>query len=144
VSGYGVTRLPRWLPSWWTPARFRPQNGVSAVTRGTWSRHLMGVNQADGEIYRKHADELTRFATGLVGPSHAPDVVSEAVLRAMNSETWARAVDRRAYLIRCVYNGPPNTTAPPAGAAPVRSGSRSPNPSINQTSDQKFFPPWPG
>ena len=64
----------------------------------------MGVDEADGEIYRKHADELTRFATGLVGPSHAPDVVSDAVLRAMNSETWARAVDRRAYLIRCVYN----------------------------------------
>jgi RNA polymerase sigma factor (sigma-70 family) len=62
------------------------------------------VDQADGEIYRKHADELTRFATGLVGPTHAPDVVSEAVLRVMNSEPWLRVVDRRAYLFRCVYN----------------------------------------
>jgi RNA polymerase sigma factor (sigma-70 family) len=54
------------------------------------------VDQGDGEIYRKHADELTRFATGLVGPTHAADV--------MNSESWPRVVDRRAYLFRCVYN----------------------------------------
>jgi RNA polymerase sigma factor (sigma-70 family) len=75
-----------------------------AVTRRARGRDLKGVDQADGEIYRKHADELTRFATGLVGPSHAPDVVSEAVLRAMNSEAWPRVVERRAYLFRCVYH----------------------------------------
>ena len=43
-------------------------------------RHLMGVDVADSELYRKHADDLTRFATGLVGPDHAADVVSEAVI----------------------------------------------------------------
>jgi RNA polymerase sigma factor (sigma-70 family) len=63
------------------------------------------VDQADGEIYRKHADELTRFATGLVGPNHAADVVSEAVLQAMNAGAWPRVVDKRAYLFRCVYHG---------------------------------------
>jgi len=62
------------------------------------------VDPADGELYRKHADELTRFATGLVGPTHAPDVVSEAVLRCMSSPTWSAVVERRAYLFRSVFN----------------------------------------
>jgi RNA polymerase sigma factor (sigma-70 family) len=62
------------------------------------------VDQADGELYRKHADELTRFATGLVGPTHAADVVSEAVLRCMSSPTWPAVVERRAYLFRSVFN----------------------------------------
>jgi DNA-directed RNA polymerase specialized sigma24 family protein len=35
----------------------------------------------DKEVYRKYADDLVRFATGLVGPTDAPDVVSEATLR---------------------------------------------------------------
>ena len=58
----------------------------------------------DGGIYSKHADELTRFATGLVGPSNAADVVSEAVLRCMHSQRWAQVTEKRAYLFRCVYN----------------------------------------
>ncbi len=62
------------------------------------------MDPADGELYRKHADELTRFATGLVGPTHAADVVSEAVLRCMSSEPWAGVVEKRAYLFRSVYN----------------------------------------
>jgi RNA polymerase sigma factor (sigma-70 family) len=67
-------------------------------------RDRIGVEATDGELYRKHAEELTRFATGLVGPSHAADVVSEAVLRCMDSARWAQAVEKRAYLYRCVYN----------------------------------------
>jgi hypothetical protein len=31
------------------------------------------VSASDAEIYRKHSEELIRFATGLVGPSDAPD-----------------------------------------------------------------------
>jgi RNA polymerase sigma factor (sigma-70 family) len=64
----------------------------------------MGVDATDGELYRKHADELTRFATGLVGPSQAPDVVSEAVLKCMDSKRWPNVIEKRAYLFRCVYN----------------------------------------
>ena len=59
---------------------------------------------SDGELYAKHADELTRFATGLVGPGQASDVVSAAVLRCLASKGWARVIDKRAYLFRCVYN----------------------------------------
>ena len=67
-------------------------------------RDRRGVDPADGELYRKHADELTRFATGLVGPSHAADVVSDAVLRSLSSPTWPAVVERRAYLFRSVFN----------------------------------------
>jgi len=59
---------------------------------------------SDGEIYTKHAEELTRFATGLVGPGQASDVVSTAVLRCLASKRWSRVTDKRAYLFRCVYN----------------------------------------
>ena len=58
----------------------------------------------DGELYRKHAEGLTRFATGLVGPDHAADVVSEAVLHCLDSAGWAGVSDKRAYLYRCVYH----------------------------------------
>jgi RNA polymerase sigma factor (sigma-70 family) len=62
------------------------------------------VDASDGEFYRKHADDLTRFATGLVGPDHAPDVVSEAVIGCMTSRQWKDVADKRAYLYRSVYN----------------------------------------
>lgn len=58
----------------------------------------------DDELYRKHADELTAFATGLVGPAHAADVVAEAVLRCLSSKRWATVTNKRAYLYRSVYN----------------------------------------
>jgi RNA polymerase sigma factor (sigma-70 family) len=37
-----------------------------------------------------------------VGPSDAPDVVSEAVLQVMNAPIWQHARDRRALLFRAV------------------------------------------
>jgi RNA polymerase sigma-70 factor (ECF subfamily) len=58
----------------------------------------------DAEVYEKHAEELTRFATALVGPSDAPDVVSTAVLNALSARSWASVDNRRAYLYRCVLN----------------------------------------
>lgn len=64
----------------------------------------MGVEAADSEIYRKNADDLTRFATGLVGPSNAADVVSEAVLSCIGSSKWPSVIEKRAYLYRSVYN----------------------------------------
>src|SRR5664280_2890802 len=67
-------------------------------------RHLMGVDNSDGEIYRKHADDLTRFATGLVGPDQAADVVSEAVLSCLRSSQWRSVANKRAYLYRSVVN----------------------------------------
>ncbi|MGA0878347.1 MAG: RNA polymerase sigma factor [Ilumatobacteraceae bacterium] len=62
------------------------------------------MTPADAEIYRKYADELVRFASGLVGPSGAEDVVANAVLRAVSSARWSRVDNRRAYLYRAVLN----------------------------------------
>jgi len=58
----------------------------------------------DEEIYRKHADDLVRFATGLVGPFDAADVVTDACLRAFRSRGWPEVVNHRAYLYRSVFN----------------------------------------
>jgi len=66
----------------------------------------MSVGPGDSEIYSKHAEDLTRFATGLVGPSDAADVVSEAVLSCFNSKQGQRVAEKRSYLYRSV--GPPS------------------------------------
>jgi len=58
--------------------------------------------RSNEEIYAKYAGELTRFATGLVGPSDAPDVVSSAVLSCMSSRQWPKVANPRAYLFRGV------------------------------------------
>ncbi|HVM14687.1 MAG TPA: LytR C-terminal domain-containing protein [Egibacteraceae bacterium] len=39
------------------------------------------MDDGDGEVYEKYADELIRFATVLAGPSNARDVLADAVLR---------------------------------------------------------------
>jgi RNA polymerase sigma factor (sigma-70 family) len=56
------------------------------------------------EAYEKHAAELVRFATGLVGPDDAPDVVSEAFVKAIRSNTWNGIEHPRAYLYQVVTN----------------------------------------
>ncbi len=63
----------------------------------------MGTLSA-GECYEKHADALVRFATGLVGPADAADVVQSGVLRAVSSARWGDVRDQRAYLFRSVMN----------------------------------------
>ena len=62
------------------------------------------MDEQDAEFLEKHADELTRFATAVVGPSEAPDVVSGAFLRCVVSRRWPTVSDRRAYLYRAVLN----------------------------------------
>jgi len=58
----------------------------------------------DEQIYRSYSQELTRYATGLVGPFDAPDVVTDACLKAFESRTWPDVIDRRAYLYRTVLS----------------------------------------
>ncbi len=65
----------------------------------------MPTTQRSNElIYARHADELTRFATVMVGPDDAPDVVTTAVLRAFESRQWPSVANPRAYLYRAVMN----------------------------------------
>ena len=56
------------------------------------------------EIYRKYSDDLVRFATGLVGPFEAQDVVTDGCLRAFRSRGWRDVSNPRAYLYRTVLN----------------------------------------
>ncbi|MGD9794721.1 MAG: RNA polymerase sigma factor [Acidimicrobiia bacterium] len=58
----------------------------------------------DAEVYRKHADELMRFASALVGPSGAEDLLATSVLRALSAASWGSAENKRAYLYRVVFN----------------------------------------
>src|SRR5215217_3392659 len=56
----------------------------------------------DVDTYRRHATELIRYATVLVGPDDAPDVVTDAVLTAFGSPQWPAVENRRADLYRAV------------------------------------------
>ncbi len=56
------------------------------------------------EAFRKHTEELTRFASGLVGPSDAHDVVADGCLKAFASAKWSSLDNPRAYLYRAVLN----------------------------------------
>jgi RNA polymerase sigma factor (sigma-70 family) len=56
------------------------------------------------ELYRLHATELTRYATGLVGPFDAADVVTDACLKAFESRNWDQVGNPRAYLYRTVFS----------------------------------------
>jgi RNA polymerase sigma factor (sigma-70 family) len=62
------------------------------------------ISNSDDEVYRKYADELIGFATFLVGPSEAPDVMSEAVVKVLTSRGWIGVTNQRAYLFRAVLN----------------------------------------
>lgn len=64
----------------------------------------MMVRSDDGELYRKHADDLVSLATTLVGPSAAPDVVAAAVARTLASRQWQDVENRYAYWVRAVVN----------------------------------------
>ncbi len=64
----------------------------------------MTVVADPSEVYRRHADELVRYATALVGPTDAPDVVVDAVVAAFRSPAWSKVENQRAYLYRAVLN----------------------------------------
>jgi RNA polymerase sigma-70 factor, ECF subfamily len=61
------------------------------------------VGMNNEETYRSYADELTRYATGLVGPFDAADVVTDACLKAFAAKSWPDVANRRAYLYRTVF-----------------------------------------
>jgi RNA polymerase sigma factor (sigma-70 family) len=65
---------------------------------------VTAVPDADEEVYRKHSGDLVAFATGLVGPADAADVVADAVARVLASPAWNAVRDRRAYLFTSVLN----------------------------------------
>jgi RNA polymerase sigma factor (sigma-70 family) len=79
-----------------------------AVSPGAAIRSVLGaisvIGETSAEVYQRYANELVHFATGLVGPDDAQDVVMEAMARAFSSARWPQVEERRAYLYRCVLN----------------------------------------
>ncbi len=64
----------------------------------------MVAELTDEELYAKCSDRLIRFASTIVGPHHAEDVMIDGVLAAMQSSSWGRVESRVNYLYRCVLN----------------------------------------
>jgi RNA polymerase sigma factor (sigma-70 family) len=62
------------------------------------------VESSDRQIYEKHSADLIRYATVLVGPDQAPDVVSTVVLRVLKRRSLSDLEDPKAYLFRSVLN----------------------------------------
>lgn len=60
--------------------------------------------RSDEDVYMKVKDDLVRYATFLVGPNQAEDVVSTVVLRRLQRGSLADLADARAYLFRAVLN----------------------------------------
>lgn len=58
----------------------------------------------DAETYEKYAAELVRFATGLVGPDDAADVVADVFVSVLGARSWPGVDEQRAYLYRAVLN----------------------------------------
>jgi RNA polymerase sigma factor (sigma-70 family) len=74
-----------------------------------WARHESpGVPELPlphGELWRQHAADLTRYATLLVGPHDAHDIVSIAFHRVTQRVDDGRPIaNTRAYLMRSVTN----------------------------------------
>jgi RNA polymerase sigma factor (sigma-70 family) len=77
--------------------------GASQVP-GTADRKASEGQSFGDAVYRCYTPELLRFATGLVGPCDAADIVHDVVVRCLQASTWDRVVDKRAYLYRAVEN----------------------------------------
>jgi len=59
----------------------------------------------DEEIYLKYRDELVRYATALVGPSDADDVLSSVLTRVYRSRRTLTGLESaRPYLMKAVLN----------------------------------------
>ena len=66
---------------------------------------MLALTQAiDVDLWNAHAAELMRFATVLVGPHDAADVVSDAFLGATRALAGTTVANPRAYLYRAVAN----------------------------------------
>jgi RNA polymerase sigma factor (sigma-70 family) len=92
-------------PTGW---RVREKESTAVIQSPVLPRH-MGMITTTGvmdneQIYRSYAAELTKYATGLVGPFDAPDVVTDACLKAFSSRRWAEVINHRAYLYRTVLS----------------------------------------
>ena len=59
---------------------------------------------SDAVIWSRHRDELVRYATVLVGPGYAEDLLSTVVLRVLQRRSLAELDHPRSYLFQSVLN----------------------------------------
>lgn len=62
------------------------------------------IEESDADIYDRLVGPLLRFATTLVGPDDAADVVSAVVVRSIAKRPLSDLREPRAYLMRAVLN----------------------------------------
>ncbi len=87
----------------------------------------MGVN--DEVVWRKHSDELVRYASVLVGPSNAEDLLSAVVTRVLVAKGSLSALDDpRPYLFRAVTNEAKNHRRAAKELPSTRDDTSSPEP----------------
>lgn len=65
---------------------------------------MRGVVVTDREVYEATAPALVRFATALVGPDDAADVVSAVVVRVLGKRSLSSIEKPEAYLMQAVMN----------------------------------------
>jgi RNA polymerase sigma factor (sigma-70 family) len=65
---------------------------------------MSSVGSGDQEVYQTVAPALVRFATALVGPVDAPDVVSAVVVRVLGKRSLSSIEKPQAYLMQAVVN----------------------------------------
>lgn len=90
----------------------------------------MGVND-DAAIYATEKYDLIRYATVLVGPDRADDVVSRVMVRLLRRRTLASLDEPRPYLFRAVLNearGVLRSRRSSTLPAPVTAGNPIPEP----------------
>ena len=74
------------------------------VQPNLWLGRGLGVSSSDAEIYNALREDLIRYATALVGPDGAADVLSEVMLRVLNKRRLSDLRDPRPYLFRAILN----------------------------------------
>lgn len=84
--------------------------GAFGFANGSWRLLCSGgvtwvvMVDDDAEVYRRYAGDLIRFATALVGPHDAEDVLATAVVHALATPRWVSVDNRRAYLYRAILH----------------------------------------
>lgn len=60
--------------------------------------------RVEADHYRQYGDDLVRFATAIVGPSDAQDVVSQAMTTLLANGALTEALNPRALMYRTTFN----------------------------------------
>lgn len=66
--------------------------------------HGLGVSGTEAEIYKSLRQDLIQYATALVGPDSASDLLSAVIVRLLTKKRLSDLVDARPYLFRAILN----------------------------------------